>query len=167
MQNLNKHVTSAVTNWFDPLWIVPRDLTGISNELTYVELQRVQRSIYLYLQQFCSINVPYFKHRNEVICTIFQLEARKPPWNGSLVPTWGHPWNAGERWLGLWISTQLMIPQKYERPTWLSLPTDVLSPWWRHQMETFSALLAIFGGEFTGHRPVMWSFDIFFDLYLE
>ena len=125
---------------------MPRDLTGISNELAYVELQRVQQSLYLYLQQFWSMKVPYFKNRNEVICTIFQLEARKPPWNGSLVPTRGHSWNAGERLLGLWISTQLMIPQKYERPIWLSLPTDVLSPWWRHQMETFSALLAICAG---------------------
>ena len=25
-------------------------------------------------------------------------------------------------------------------------------PWWRHQMETFSALLTLSAGEFTGHR---------------
>ena len=46
------------------------------------------------------------------------------------------------------------------------------SPWWRHQMETFSALLAFW---FTGHRwiprteaqwPVTRSFDVFFDLRL-
>ena len=41
--------------------------------------------------------------------------------------------------------------------------------WWRHQMETFSALLAICAGnslvtgEFPAQRPVMWSFDVFFD----
>ena len=41
--------------------------------------------------------------------------------------------------------------------------------WWRHQMETFSALLAIcagnspFTGEFPAQRPVTWSFDVFFD----
>ena len=42
--------------------------------------------------------------------------------------------------------------------------------WWHHQMETFSALLAICG-EFTGprefpaQRPVTQSFDVFFDLH--
>ena len=44
------------------------------------------------------------------------------------------------------------------------------SPWWRHQMETFSALLAIcagnspVSGEFTAQRSVTRSFDVFFDL---
>ena len=47
-----------------------------------------------------------------------------------------------------------------------------LVPWWRHQMETFSALLAICAGnspvtgEFPTQRPVMRSFDVFFDLRL-
>ena len=42
--------------------------------------------------------------------------------------------------------------------------------WWRHQMEKFSALLAIcvgnspVTGEFPAQRPVTRSFDIFFDL---
>ena len=46
------------------------------------------------------------------------------------------------------------------------------SPWWRHQMETFSALLAIcvgnslVPGEFPAQRPVTQSFDVFFDLRL-
>ena len=45
-------------------------------------------------------------------------------------------------------------------------------PWWRHQMETFSALLAICAGnspvpgEFPAQRPVTRSFAIFFDLRL-
>ena len=44
--------------------------------------------------------------------------------------------------------------------------------WWRHQMETFSALLAICAGnspvpgEFPAQRPVMRSFDVYFDLRL-
>ena len=39
--------------------------------------------------------------------------------------------------------------------------------WWRHQMETFSALLAICAvtGEFPAQRPVTRSFDDFFDLH--
>ena len=46
------------------------------------------------------------------------------------------------------------------------------STWWRHQMETFSALLAIcagnspVSGEFPAQRPVTRSFDIFFDVRL-
>ena len=45
-------------------------------------------------------------------------------------------------------------------------------PWWRHQMETISTLLAICAGnspvpgEFPAQRPVTRSFDVFFDLRL-
>ena len=44
--------------------------------------------------------------------------------------------------------------------------------WWRHQMETFSVLLALCAGnspvpgEFPTQRPVTRSFDVFFDLRL-
>ena len=44
--------------------------------------------------------------------------------------------------------------------------------WWRHQMETFSAFLAICAGnspgtgEFPAQRPVTRSYDAFFDLRL-
>ena len=44
------------------------------------------------------------------------------------------------------------------------------SPWWRHQIETFSASLALCAGnspvpgEFPSQRPVTRSFDAFFDL---
>ena len=44
--------------------------------------------------------------------------------------------------------------------------------WWRHQMETFSTLPALSGGnspvpgEFPAQRPVTRSFDVFFDLRL-
>ena len=44
--------------------------------------------------------------------------------------------------------------------------------WRRHQMETFSALVAVCAGnspvpgEFPAQRPVTWSFDAFFDLRL-
>ena len=44
--------------------------------------------------------------------------------------------------------------------------------WWRHEIETFSALLAICAGnspvtgEFSAQRPMTRSFDIFFDLRL-
>ena len=44
--------------------------------------------------------------------------------------------------------------------------------WWRHQMETFSMLLALCAGnspvpgEFPAQRPVTRSFDVFFELRL-
>ena len=47
-----------------------------------------------------------------------------------------------------------------------------ITSWWRHQMETFSALLVIYvgnspvPGEFPTQRPVTRSFDVFFDLHL-
>ena len=50
--------------------------------------------------------------------------------------------------------------------------SNFMHTWWRHQMESFSALLTICAGkspvpgEFPTQRPVTWSFDIFFDLRL-
>ena len=47
-----------------------------------------------------------------------------------------------------------------------------MHPWWRHQMKTFSALLALCAGnsmvtgEFPSQRPVTRSFDVIFDLRL-
>ena len=48
--------------------------------------------------------------------------------------------------------------------------TIARNSWWRHQIETFSALLAICAGnspvpgEFPTQRPVTRSFDVYFDL---
>ena len=50
--------------------------------------------------------------------------------------------------------------------------SQIHSSWWRYQMETFSALLALcegnspVTGEFPSQRPVTRSFDLFFDLCL-
>ena len=47
---------------------------------------------------------------------------------------------------------------------------ELTMTWWRHQMETFSALLAFCAGnspvtgKFPSQRPVTQSFDVFFDL---
>ena len=56
----------------------------------------------------------------------------------------------------------------------LKVHTDqcIFIAWWRHQMETFSALLALCAGnspvtgEFPAQRPVTRSFDVLFDLRL-
>ena len=55
---------------------------------------------------------------------------------------------------------------------WVPLACQNGKSWWRHQMETFSTLLAIcagnssVNGEFPAQRPVTRSFDVFFDLRL-
>ena len=57
-------------------------------------------------------------------------------------------------------------------PLWHSQLRCVIVTWWRHQMQTFSALLAICAGnspvpgDFPAQRPVTRSFDVFFDLRL-
>ena len=49
---------------------------------------------------------------------------------------------------------------------------ELSEPWWRHQMEPISALMALCAGnspvpgEFPAQRPVTRSFDVFFDLRL-
>ena len=49
---------------------------------------------------------------------------------------------------------------------------NIHTTWWRHQMKTFSVLLALctgnspVTGEFPSQRPVTQSFDVFFDLRL-
>ena len=64
-----------------------------------------------------------------------------------------------------WAHTQ-NDPWQWE-PLYCATP-----PWWRLQMETFSALLTICAGnspvpgEFSAQRPVTRSFDVFFDLRL-
>ena len=61
---------------------------------------------------------------------------------------------------------------KFDTQCPIGILCAVISTWWCHQMETFSALLAIcagnspVSGEFPTQRPVMRSFDVFFDLHL-
>ena len=68
------------------------------------------------------------------------------------------------QWFQLWPSVLT-----HACVTW---PRRGNSSWWRHQMETFSASLAICAGnspvarEFPTQRPLTRSFDVFFDLRL-
>ena len=86
-----------------------------------------------------------------------------------------------------WFNFRMGEPPIQSAPTWsrkfplhaiyttlirdcLTWTWDVLFTWWRHQMESFSALLAFCAGnssvpgEFPSQRPVTRSFDVFFDL---
>ena len=65
----------------------------------------------------------------------------------------------------------LIVPNRSNSSQHVWLPTRQ-NTWWRHQMETFSALLALCAGnspvtgEFPAQRPVTRNFDVFFDLRL-
>ena len=114
------------------------------------------------------------------------------PYNfsGSSIKLWGHTgWKidvSNPIWVRLLGRSQLSNPSdlpcywkigKYAHACSIICPRvpQVPSfaqymPWWRHQMETFSALLAIcvgnspVPGEFPTQRPVTRSFDVYFDL---
>ena len=69
------------------------------------------------------------------------------------------------------LYTNEVLWAKTAYKTDLSAPFLSYIPWWRHQMEKFSAWLAICAGnssipgEFSAHKPVMRSFGVFFDLH--
>ena len=64
------------------------------------------------------------------------------------------------------------LPCQFIEAWWCIEASENWVPWWRHQIETFSTLLAICAGnspvadEFPSQRPVTRSFDVFFDLHL-
>ena len=68
--------------------------------------------------------------------------------------------------LGLFVMIFCQMPSLVVLYWYMIWPVS----WWRQQMETFSALLAICAGnssvpgEFPTQRPVTRSFDVFFDL---
>ena len=74
----------------------------------------------------------------------------------------------------IWLLHVRQVNDKLTQPTgnhWLAASCRLTQrSWWRHQMETFSALLAICAGkspvpgEFPTQRPVTRSFNVFFDL---
>ena len=83
---------------------------------------------------------------------------------------WQNNSSPNQTWWQSIASTQYwMDPSRYRQ---MHDRADTLTAWWRHQMETFSALLALCAGNWpvTGEIPSQWpvtqSFDIFFDLCL-
>ena len=101
----------------------------------------------------------------------------------SIIKRWNYSSGAPERVTGFfflfyWKEWPWFNGPRYPRKIWkhLSQLTDSIEMkkliWWRHQMETFSALLAICAGNspvsgyFPAQRPVPRSFDVFFDLHL-
>ena len=73
----------------------------------------------------------------------------------------------------LWLGLICVLPLQLRRCIWYrDCAIKRPDPWWRHQMETFSALLALcegnspVTGEFPSHRPATRSLDVLFDLRL-
>ena len=62
------------------------------------------------------------------------------------------------------------ISSTHSKVKLINTRVNIVIAWWRHQMETFSALLGLYvgnspvTGEFPSQRPVTWSFDVFVDL---
>ena len=111
-------------------------------------------------------------------------------WSQVLSGEWRCSWSSADRRCSnyIWVINNLIAYKgaAYIRDlTVISWCIDILdrvitapdwnenhTSWWRHQMETFSALLALCAGnspvtgEFPSQRPVTRSFDVFFDLRL-
>ena len=74
-------------------------------------------------------------------------------------------------WIWIWMSSSQAGPGFQPRHL-RNLAPSPADTWWRHQMETFSMLLALCAGnslvtvEFPSQRPVTQSFGVFFDLHL-
>ena len=70
-----------------------------------------------------------------------------------------------------WLFDDCLMMTQFAVLSWYRITVrDASYTWWRHQMETFSALKAICNspvtGEFPAQRPVTWSFDVLFGLGL-
>ena len=88
--------------------------------------------------------------------------------------------NVVSHWLSPNPSWSLQVITKYYLVSvgpllyslWASWRSNGRYPWWRHQLKTFSVLLAICAGnspvpgDFPAQRPVTQSFDVLFDLRL-
>ena len=89
--------------------------------------------------------------------------------SGLLHCHWGNMTTA--HWGNMTIALVRVATELAKKDSW-TFPWLFPDSWWRCQMETFSAVLALCEGkspvtsEFPSQRPVMRSFDFFFDLRL-
>ena len=80
--------------------------------------------------------------------------------------------NKGGRYVDFHLPTRVHIYRSWDRDQSPELYEIDVNSWWRHQMETFFALLALCAGnspvtdEFPSERPVTRSFYIFFNLHM-
>ena len=105
-----------------------------------------------------------YQYKGNINCDLFTTHERcvtLSAWNPS---SWEHLYRRSMSMIDVYCWSSLDLIQHIK-------PRNV-ETWWRHQMETFSALHAIcvgsssVTGEFPAKRPVTRSLDIFFDLHL-
>ena len=119
---------------------------------------------------FCGVVPPDFTHIFQGYFTGTETIIRVPSEitlmdTGNLIVWVDHLYNHAYKKEIVCISYRIYCRGQYN-----SFWESSQSTWWRHQMETFSALLAICAGnspvpgEFPSQRPVTRSFDVFFDL---
>ena len=80
--------------------------------------------------------------------------------------------NTAQTWTWLFVKFSSLAAMEVVKLTNSGAAIEMMTSWWRYQMETFSALPAICAGnspvigEFSAQRPVTRSFCVFFDLCL-
>ena len=101
------------------------------------------------------------------------LNVRKPLLCSAYASNKGNARRCTDMYIFIWWITNIrQYCQSDSNPDKVHLPYNSLASWWRHQMETFSALLVLcagnspVSGEFPSQRPEMRSFGVFFDLCL-
>ena len=94
---------------------------------------------------------------------VWQTSPSKTTWNSLFMQIILSTWMSFKASYNIAVSNELYGKNNRARK-------GLTVTWWRHQMETFSVLLAICAGnspvtgEFPAQRPVTRSFDVFFDL---
>ena len=123
-----------------------------------------------YASEYLVVLIQYYTHSLEIRTRTFSLKTVNCH-HANFVTTVGtgdcHEENF--RWWQNWYrdDSRDYVQDRLQNVGFLAPAT-----WWRHPMETFSALLAICAGnspvtgEFPPQRPVTQSFDVFFDLCL-
>ena len=119
---------------------------------------------------FSSLHISQWNHRRCFKIEMFSLHvivASSLYWN--ILGIWFRIYSVWTPWRhSQWPMKSLEI--WWHSECYVNYCHNLTGPWWRHQMETFSALLDLCAenspvpGEFPSQRPVTRSFDVFFDL---
>ena len=172
---LNKRLSKQWRGWWfetssRPLWRHCNDggliHCDIERKTTKHSLRSLLlRSTFIIGLRICYGNTPYFWYQYAIqqrwnnIKTARQLLCMKEITETEMLSFWCNFHHWWHRQLSKWqIPVQLVM--------------KISSAWWRRQMETFSALLALctgnspVTGEFPAQRPVTRSFHVFYDLRL-
>ena len=151
--------------------------------------------IYIYISIYIWVDI-YIYTYIYIVCVTYYITGWRFTWRKPVYETkpdqWlKHRFSSWPLWHDTLISLHSQLPSfglDWERSlprakstllcclniTWWAMFTQLLAfTWWRHQRETFSALLALCAGnslvtgKFPSQRPWTLSFDVFFDLHLE